>query len=89
MLLEERLRSAGEVLMRLSVEHEQSGGAATASAPRKVSSSRPLLWLAVAVTAMVVAVILTLVIPHRRPENGPATTPPRTVPTSTVPSGSG
>ena len=87
MLLEERLRSAGEVLMRLSVEHEQSGGVAAASAPRKVSSSRPLLWLAVAVTAMVVAVILTLVIPHRRPENGPTTTPPRTVPTSTVKGG--
>ena len=89
MLLEERLRSAGEVLMRLSVEHEQGTASVRPATPRKVSSSRPLLWLAVAVTAMVVAVILTLVIPHRRPEHGPATTPPRTVSTSTVPSASG
>ena len=89
MLLEERLRSAGEVLMRLSVEHEQGTASVRPATPRKVSSSRPLLWLAVAATAMVVAVILTLVIPHRRSENGPATTPPRTVPTSTVASTSG
>ena len=89
MLLEERLRSVGEVLMRLSVEHEQGTPSAQPAIPRKVSSLRPLLWLAVAVTAMVVAVILTLVIPHRRPANGPATTPPRPVATSTIPSTTG
>ena len=87
MLMEERLRSVGEVLMRLSVEHEQGTASVQPATPRKVSSSRSLLWLAVAAAAMVVAVILTLVIPHRRPENGPATTPPRTVPTSTVKGG--
>lgn len=89
MLLEERLRAAGEVLMRLSVEHEQAGASVRPDASRKVSSSRPLLWLAVAAVAMVVAVILTLVIPHRRPDNGPATTLPRSVAASTAPSGSG
>lgn len=79
MPLDDRLRSVGQVLTRLSVEHDHMRASRR---PNTVSSSRPLLWLAVAVATMVVAVILTLVIPHRRSEPGPATTPARVVATA-------